>query len=786
MRKTVAIVAFPVLVAAIGWPAGTAELRKPFDADLNDIVDIRISDAGLEFIANLLADGLEQNALKTQVIDALEDQKFEILVPTFGGYADITVDFGETSAAPGLDGFRYDDVEFELSSVPTSTNLLPESGVLYPTLYLNEYVGSALPEKLPELHVRIIYPPFVSSTAPVSTVARARLQTSGVLRPFVGNGTLSFLIEQFDTLITEFQVDPIILGAGVPVTVAEALGEAIQEDFSKELEDALSDVLMSGLNDILFDRDQDAVADELLNLNDLFDQLNETLNTDFGFRMEPAFQSNATLPTTVLLRTNGSMFLRTPGDCLGPDVDDGFPYSPLELDGVAGHDPPRLVEVAPESGEKAQFTLSISDDFINQILHNGYRTGLACVFIDPTAPAVPSEVTSLMTTESLEIFTGSWLTDLFPDRAIGFRVRLLESPTAHLPTDDDMQIRAQLPGVQVDLMIEDEDRWVRLMGAAASMDLGMAVDDLSLSGDTLLELSFDFDLTNTVNYVELAPERKPELENLLPLAISLVEGSLSDVLQGVGDDVKECAVGLDVSLFEVGPAGLDPDNGRAHYLSIWLSVDGEVNLANLFECLLGEPLVIDGAPPVLLDSHLQTVAAIGARPYAAHELAGQPVDSWRFVPGFFHSGAQAVPAVPNGFRVWEWVDTDGNPHQIRLFGGAPSPDLELTWTADGLNVVVDYMAPIEPDLSVVTVLDGAGRAIYSGTGPILAVPEQLAVMAGSIAYSDSWGRRANVSVPAESSAGCRASENGTWLTGLCLVLLWIAAIRLRRELVGTG
>ncbi|RMF14656.1 MAG: hypothetical protein D6761_09125, partial [Candidatus Dadabacteria bacterium] len=277
---------YPILLLVLGTLLASGAPRAdtlPFDAQLQDIVDVRVSDRGLDFLARLLGEGLLQPTLKQDIVAALEDQSFKVLIPNNlgGGYATFTVDFGETSATPELDGFRYDDLDMELSTVPGATNLIPENGVLYPRINLNAWSGSTETDKLPELWLRVDYPPFVTG---IPAVARAKLSTAGVLRPYIGAGTVGFMVERFDTQIFDFRVD--FLNA-LPPNVEEALGQQVMDAFAKELEDALSDVLQSGINDILFDRDLDGEADVLLNLGDLFEGLNDALNTDFGFTLTP-------------------------------------------------------------------------------------------------------------------------------------------------------------------------------------------------------------------------------------------------------------------------------------------------------------------------------------------------------------------------------------------------------------------------------------------------------------------------------------------------------------------
>lgn len=781
--RTIAVMSV-TLLAVFAAELTPAQERRPFNAFLDDIVDVRISTSGLDFLAQLLADGLEQDELRTEAIAALEDQSFQILMPPpLGDYATITVDFGETSSAPHLDGFRYDVVDVELSTVPFASNVLPESGVLYPQLSLLQWTGADDPEKLPELYVRITHP--LLGSTPVSAIAQGVIVTSGILRPFVGNGTVGFLVQNFETQVLEFRANLLDPDSNPLLTdeVEAAISEAIVSDFRKELEDALSDVLMSGLNDILFDRDQDGEADVLLDLNDAFTDLNESFGTDFDFAMEPQFQTNATLPTTVLLRVGGSMFLNTPGTCVGSDRDAGFPFTLLESDGIFGHDPPVIDEVAPNEATAAQFVISLSDDFLNQILYNAYRTGLGCVFVDPTAPGVPTDVAEVMTTDSLAIFLGgNWLVDAYGSVPVGFRLRFLEAPTAWFPPPEgEFELVLQMPAVQVDLMINDAGRWVRLMGAHARLNAEVGVDDLTLTGDRLASFTFSFAVTSAVNFNELVPERRSDLENLLPTAVSLLEGALGDSLESPAGDLTDCIEGLDVSLFDLAPFGLDPSGAFSHYLGLWLSFTGEVNLAEAFECLLGEPLV--PAAPMASQVAVSprpyaTVPALGTRAHTAADLAGVPVRRWRFEPGLVHAGSDPVPALPVGVRRWSFETLDGSWRTLALVGGAVAPELRGERRGDELTVRTALLAGVQPPRATLHVYDAAGAVIAEV--PAAPLNTLRAPDAARVVYSDAWGRSAVADVMAAGGFGCTAAPQASAAWEWAVWLLLLAGLRRRR------
>lgn len=760
--------ALAILVPLFAAATAVVAERRPFNEHLNDIVGIRVSQPGLDFLSKLLAEGLEQPTLNKQIVSALEGQAFDVLVPQLGDYAHIVVDYAPGEPNEELDGFRYSDVDVAISTAPFVGALRPEGGVLYPAIYLNSFYGSVVSNtnQLPELHVRIYYPS--GSLVPIRAVAFGKLVATGILRPYIGNGTLSVLVEDFQTRLLDFNI-AFVATAGATPTVLNALGEVLLEDARKELEDALSEVLVSGLNDILFDRDKDGNADRLIDLRELFLMVNDVLDTDFDFTMEPVLQTNPTPPTTVFLRVDGSMFLQTPGDCVGPDVEGGFRYTRLEEDGITGHDPPPLVEEAPTSGETAQFAITLSDDFLNQIAFNAYRTGIACLFFDPTAPGMPTEVTSLLTTDALSVLVGSWVRELAPGAPIGFRLRMSEAPEMTVPAAGEVQLRARLPRVEVDVLVKLEGRWVRLMSSSAALDLGVGVLDVSLTGERIAELVVDIEARSRLRSAELVPERAEELADLLPTALSLAESAVADIVGGPGE-ITECVNGLDVSLFEAGPIGIDPSGTFAHYLGLWVSFSGSTDLGLLLECLLGEPLVAApaGTPPTVR-------AAFGTSPHDAATLAGVPVAGWRFVPGFRHPADAPVPALPLGTRRWQWQDGDGGWHDMLLVGGAAEPTLTLTREGGAWAVVAEAPAGRPTDGARLALIDRGGRTLAVTVGHRAVFSD----MDGSYAvrYEDDWGRRATVTLPADSGAvGCAAAAGDDALAGwlpLATVLFWL-------------
>lgn len=762
-----------VLLLSVETVALAAQ-KLPYDAFLQDIVDVRISDAGLNFLAELLGNGLLQPTLRSDIVGALEDQRFVVLIPNDlgGGYAEFVVDHGFSSPTSEQDGFRYDDLTVELTTVPAATNLVPEAGVLYPKINLLGWSGSAFEDQLPELWLRVNYPPFITD---VPAVARARLNTTGVLRPYVGEGgTVGFLVENFDSQIFEFKVDP--FGASA-TAVQDLLGELVIDAFSKELEDALADVLQQGINDILFDRDLDGEADVLLNVQDIFVGLNEALNTDFGFAMVPKFQTNPTLPTTVLLRTDGSMFLQTPGECVGADVDAGFKFTDFELDGVAGHDPPTISETAPGAEEPAQFVLTLSDDFLNQVLFNAYRTGFACLFLNPLAPGVPTDIAELLTTKSLEIFLGDWITDLFPDAPVGLRARLLRAPSATIPAAGPTQLQLHLPNVQIDVMVFEHDRWLRLMGASATLGLGVGIDNISLTGTQFLDAFFSFDVSSTVNFLEFAPEHRETLEGLLPTAISLAEGAIAGIIGSPGEDITGCVAGLDLGFFELAPLGIDPSGDFAHYLGLWISLTGSVDLGLLFECLLGAPLVdtaaTDETAPTLAPTFdIPVVAMLGVDVVAPERLAGVDVVRWRFDPGFYHPGNELVPPIGFGLRTWVWEDANGVERRLRLMGGHVEPRWQAKRQGQTWVFEVDSATPIAPETQKLELIDGDNVIATAAVGR-LSVDVLDVHRRQKLKYRDSWGRDVSVDVDdvLPNGRGCGLAPSGGGSVAVMFVLL---------------
>lgn len=776
MHRFARLVALLLLPPSLAAATPVVE-RLPYDSYLDDIFSIRISQPGLDFLAKILGDGLEQPTLNQQIVGALEGQAFTVLVPQLGDFAYIVVDYAPGVPGEELDGFRYSDVDVEISTAPFVGALRPEGGVLYPAISLNRFYGSIVSNtnNLPELHVRVYYPS--GNPVPIRAVAFGKLIATGILRPYVGNGTLSVMVEDFQTRLEEFNI-AWVATAGAPPTVLDALGELLINEARKELEDALSDVLMSGLNDILFDRDKDGAADRLIDLREIFLSINDWLGTDFDFRMDPVLQTNPTPPTTAFLRTSGSMFLQTPGDCVGPDVDAGFLFTRLEADGVTGHDPPPLAEEAPMSGEIAQFAIAISDDFLNQLAFNAYRTGLACFFFDPTAPGMPSEVTSLLTTDSLAALLGTWVKQLAPGAPVGFRLRMSEAPSVRIPAEGEIQLRAVLPRVEVDVLVQMEGRWVRLMGAAAALDLGVGVRSLSLTGDRFADIVVDLDVDSDLRFAELVPERRKELAALLPTALSLAESAVAEMAGGPAGDLTACVDGLDVSLFEAGPVAADPLGDFAHYLGIWISMSGTTDLALLFECVLGEPLV--EAPAA---NGPDRIAAFGTAGHAAASLVGQPVAAWRFAPGFRHRGDAVVPALPLGTRRWQWQGIDGRWHEAILVGGEAEP-LPLVARVEGAwRVDVDAAAGLPTPSPVLALVDRRGRTLASTAGTSALFADHREAVA--VRYVDGWGRRGEATLPGRATGGgCAVVVDGAAdvaALGGWLPLVFVLLLRRRRR-----
>ncbi|RMF13317.1 MAG: hypothetical protein D6761_11325, partial [Candidatus Dadabacteria bacterium] len=533
--------------------------------------------------------------------------------------------------------------------------------------------------------------------------------------------------------------------------------------------------------------DLDGEADVLLNLGDLFEGLNDALNTDFGFTLTPRFQTNATSPTTVLLRTDGSMFLRSAADdCVGPDIDAGFLYTLLEADGVFGHDPPTLTLAPPGQTAPAQFILSLSDDFLNQILFNGYRTGLGCIFLDPLASGLATDVVELLTTDSLKLFVGDWLEEQYPNAPVGLRFRLLERPWARIPADDQYHLDVHLPSTQIDLMVFDHGRWVRLMGAQAAFGLKAALLDVSLTGSQLIKAEFDFSVSSTVNYAELAPTRREDLETILPTAVSLAEGAVADLLDAPAGDITDCVGGLDFSDFDASPIGIDESGAFAHYLGAWFSFSGSVDLGQLFECLLGAPLVADdttsatttatGAPFLAPPLRLAT----GTHSYAADELAGAPVQAWRFEPGFVHDAHEPVPALPIGVRRWSWQDSSGAWHALRLVGGYDAPRWQAERTPTGWRVTADPGLGVSSTPQLTYVVDE--KLVRTGQGALL-LTQVDARRAGTLRYQDDFGRTFEKSIndvlPASPSGCATGNGQGGVAAGLLIAAGWLLIQRRR-------
>lgn len=555
----------------------------PYNASLDHIVTVMIEKEGLDYLSYLLTRGLEQEGMRKEVISALEDQVFYVLVPNFGGYAKITVDYGKTSMSPEKDGFRYDEVAVTVSTIP-QTNAFPVSaGILYPILRLERYSQGLGPKFLPELHVRIEYPLL---PAPVSAIAYGRVTGYPFLWASAEGGKLRGYIQDFVSTIEEFEVG---FPNGETGVIIEALGDVLLQDWRFELESALSTVLKDGINSILFDRDQDGNPDILLDLSSLIESLNDTLGSHFVLNTHGVFLTNITEPARAVLTFSGSLAQNGPGTCVGPDADQGFRYTEWEEDGAQGHDPPPLSVVSP-SGKRMQVAVAVSDDFINQVLFNAYRTGLGCIFLSPEDPLIPPDVRRLMNIGNLAIFGVPWLTDLYPrDTSFGVELRIAQAPYVVFGTPENTTapISLSFPDLTLSLYLLQDERWLRLMGSRGALELQIA-----LKPPTDPTLLFDFTLqsaiTSTITFAELYPEGRSDLEGILPQATPLLADLLKEPLAEMEKVLLSCLPGISVRDLEVSPLGGDRTLGLSHYLGLWVNLQGELNLNRfLNECLFG-------------------------------------------------------------------------------------------------------------------------------------------------------------------------------------------------------
>jgi hypothetical protein len=571
-------------------PAQADLKRRPAENLVEHALLARIPQEGLDYLAELLEFGLESNNLQSDIVQALEGQTFEVLVPQLGGYAVITVDYGDGRPFSDLDGFRYDDVSVVLSSTPQAPRVAPEAAVIYPSLYLNEYQEV----ELPELHVFASYDPFISASNPVSAVVEAVLVTSGVLRPYVRGGEIAISVSNFETNVFDMRIKawgafPTALSEQED-TIQDVLGQAILDGARKEVNDALSDVFMSGLNDILFDRDQDGAADTILDVADAVDQINQSLDSDFDVNIESRFQSNPVTPAEALLRFDLGVETSIQGDCFGRDSALDYRYTLLEQDHNEGHDPPLISTTLPD-GTPYQFALSLSDDLINALLGAAYRTGRMCLTLGADTEGLPDELRNLLNTTSFSAFPqAQWLFDAAPDADIRFTIVSTAEPYIEIaPNEADHTFRAILPEFVLNVYANIHEQWLRVVGYRSEMTAYVDWKAINLGSSPFLDIDLEVDSKTTPIFGPLIPEDadQDDVAELFPTLFEIASGEIDSAVGGVDFDLTACIDGIEIEDFELVAQG--EEQQIAHYLQAFINLRGVTDLGKLLsECLLGE------------------------------------------------------------------------------------------------------------------------------------------------------------------------------------------------------
>ena len=622
LRQLATLPAICLTVLGLSYPAHAEINTRSPDTLVEHALTTRITQGGLDYIALLLEKGLEANNLRGDIVRALEGQVFRILMPQFGGYAVITVDYGEGRPHSDLDGFRYDDVTIELSSIPLAPRVVPESGVVYPALTLNRYKGNLLPE----LHVFISYDPFIPASTPISAVAEAILVTSGVLRPSFDGGDIRIEAADFETNVFQMNIKawsqfPPGVSSDVETALKEALGQAVLEGMNKEVNDALSGVFMSGLNDILFDRDRNGEPDKLLSIDDLITDINNDLDAEFAFLIDSRLQSNPVTPAEVFLDFDATLFAEQQEGCLGQDAQ-SMRYTLLERDGNVGHDPAPLAKTLPD-GREYQLGLSISDDFVNSLLHAVYMTGRLCLTLSADDDSLPEEIRDLLTTTTFESLPqADWLYEAVPDAPLRFELVPYAAPYIEFPDpgESETTMRLRMPALHLDVLAQVGGTWMRVVGYDAELTASVIWEGISLSEAPFLQLDLAFDARTTPIYGELISDADPkEVRELFPTLLQLAGSNMDSFLGGLQFEAVECLEGISVGDFNQNRAGVD--GTLAHYLQIYINLEGIVDLGYLLsQCLLeGESLA--GSPAADFElSVTEPMAHIAVPPLADRPL----------------------------------------------------------------------------------------------------------------------------------------------------------------------
>jgi hypothetical protein len=264
-------------------PSPVSENTRPYDADLPHGATLKLPKAGLDFLANQMESGLQGNTLRRAIVEALEGQYFEIVLPIFGGNLRLTIPCGQSNSfldelyfdknynrfrpwcpyvrgtavrndqvaiAPVTtqtdEGFRYRRVELEASTYPPANITFPRPNSLFAALYLLEEDGKhsqldmvpehplfkvQVPSGVDPLTGEVIYTCFnlLGSGAGCASTFVATLEadliTGGQLKPFFDDNTLFVLVNNFNTALVNLRILTPITQNTALMLALEACGE---------------------------------------------------------------------------------------------------------------------------------------------------------------------------------------------------------------------------------------------------------------------------------------------------------------------------------------------------------------------------------------------------------------------------------------------------------------------------------------------------------------------------------------------------------------------------------
>lgn len=842
---------------------------QPYDAALPNGIVVKIPQSGIDFLAAQLESGLQGNSLRNTIVEALEGQYFQIVLPIFGGNLRLTVPcskdnpnrtqvIADANFAPPamtrpwcpyltyadgtppppviagqvalpttlstLQAFRYQRVAIEVATYPIADLATPQANSAFAALYLLEKDGKhAQLDVVPDhplfiVKIPVNIPPGVDPATVLGDLAdcyangavslhllgngcsntfvatlEADLVTGGQLRPYFENNVLYVLVNDFHTRLQNLKIlTPITQNPAIEVafqlclpgcqaqydqtqllfrTVEQALGDVAMQLFERELNAALSDVLQDGINQLFFDRAKDGTPDPVLNLQALAAGINEMTPLDFAFNFAARYESSPSAPAEMFFVMDGGLYSTGVSRCVDPAGTPAFRYTYLEVDGNAGHDPPKLDQVIPGLGIPYQIGASFSDDLLNQVLYNMWLAGLFCVSLSPHSQALPPGLADLLTTDSFAPFV-KWLPELAPHAPVIVQITPKVAPYLEFgQRDDGSLLRVVAPAVDVDVYVEmgsgAERRPLRAFGLWAAITAAVDIKAINFSKKPFIDLTVAFESGSRVAFNDLKPEENQKLAGLMTGVLDLMAPQLAKM---VGDIeiplVSDCIGGLQQKDLALRTSGRDPKTGLDHYLDMYFNFTGTFDFRKIFmECLL----TIAAAPVEPIS--FTELGAIAMNPLTLDPLrAGVDISRpyrWRLDGGFWHrssGGAWGPRQLLDGPHHLEF-EQDGRIFEVRFYADGTAPILRTRLESNRLWVEGVDRSPVQ-----LRVNDGAWQA-----GPRMAVRLRPGSHVVHVTARDAVGHITEMTTKitvTSPSYGCQAADTAAFVWSAWLLLAW--------------